>query len=182
MNIGGILKSTKAKIGIAVTGGAVVTAAVVFALSGQESFRTIAVEELNGTTMVVNEKKEEAAAYEGMHLYSGYEVAVQEASDMTLLLDMDKYVYAEENTHFWLEAEGNEERGNTVIVLDQGSELNRIKEKLKEGESYKVDTPNSTMAVRGTVFRVSVYYDADGMAYTSVDVFDGEFKNCRRRV
>ena len=52
--------------------------------------------------------------------------------------------------------------------------MNRLENALKEGESYTVETPNATMAVRGTVFRVTVDRDEDGLIYTLVEVFDGK--------
>ena len=170
----GLLKTTKGK---AALGGATVAAVGAVAagviLLNDQAYRTVAVQEVNGTSIIKNEKQESSNAYVGMHLNSGDDVTVQEASDMTLLLDMDKYVYAEENTHFWLEAEGDSETSKTRIYLDQGAALNRLNTKLTEGEEYEVDTPNSVMAVRGTVYRVCVYYDSDGIAWTRLEVFQG---------
>ena len=170
----GLLKTTKGKAALGGGSVAVVGAAVAVAilLNGQ-GYRTVAVQEVNGTSIIKNEKQESSNAYVGMHLNSGDDVTVQAASDMTLLLDMDKYVYAEENTHFWLEAEGDSETSKTRIYLDQGAELNRLNTELTEGEEYEVDTPNSVMAVRGTVFRVCVYYDSDGIAWATLEVYDG---------
>ena len=51
--------------------------------------------------------------------------------------------------------------------------LSRLDTKLAQGEEYEVDTPNSVMAVRGTIFRTTVYYDSDGIAWTSLEVFQG---------
>lgn len=169
-----LAKATKAKIGVA-AGAVVATAAIVAVVlfSGGESYRTIAVEEVNGTTLVSSEGAEAVNAYEGMHLYSGDDVSVQQDSDMTMVLDMDKYVYAEPGTHFWLECEGTADDSKTVIFMDAGSTLNRITDNLNEGEVYQVDTPNSTMAVRGTVFRVTVYRGEDGLVYTLLEVFEG---------
>lgn len=167
-------KSAKTKIGVAV--GTIAVSATVLAVvlfSGEKSFRTIAVEEVNGTVIVENDGGNEVNAYEGMHLYSGDDVSVQQDSDMTMVLDMDKYVYAEPGTHFWLECEGTEGNSKTVIYMDAGSTLNRITDNLNEGELYQVDTPNSTMAVRGTVFRVTVYRGEDGLIYTLLEVFEG---------
>lgn len=171
-----ILKTTKGKavLGAGVAGIAVAAVTAGILLTGKDAYRTISVEEVNGTSIVQNEKQESNQAYEGMHLMSGDDVNVEDASDMTLLLDMDKYVYAEENTHFWLEAEGDSEKSKTRIYLDEGAELNRLSTKLTEGETYEVETPNSVMAVRGTVFRVSIYYDENGVAWTQIDVYDGE--------
>ena len=173
-SVKGLLKTPKGK---AVLGGgtvAVVGAVVAVAiLLNNQGYRTIAVQEVNGTSIIKNEKQEISNAYVGMHLNSGDDVTVQAESDMTLLLDMDKYVYAEENTHFWLEAEGDSETSKTRIYLEQGAELNRLNTELTKGEEYQVDTPNSVMAVRGTVFRVCVYYDSDGLAWTKIEVYDG---------
>ena len=62
MKIGKLLKTPMAKIGAIAAGGIVAATAVIFALSGQESFRTISVEEVNGTAVVVNEKGKDVAA------------------------------------------------------------------------------------------------------------------------
>ena len=142
----------------------------------EETARTIVVEETNGTTIVLNEEKESTDAYKGMHLFSGNDVTVQETSDLTMLLDMDKYLYAEENTHFWLEASGSEENSKTVIYLDEGATLNRIVNPLEKGSVYQVNTPNSTMAVRGTVFRTLVLKGKNGMIYIYLAVLDGSVK------
>jgi len=170
-----LLKTTKGKWATVAAGTVVVAAVVVgILLTKEESFRTVAVEELNGTTIVTSEGKDAAEAYEGMHLYSGDDVEVQPASDMTMVLDMDKYVYAEPGTHFWLECAGSAEQSETMIHLAEGSVLNRLKDTLNAGEVYQVDTPNSTMAVRGTVFRVTVYRGEDGLVYTDLEVFEGQ--------
>ena len=170
-----LTKVAKTKIGVAV-GVVAVSAAILAAvlLSGEESYRTIAVEEVNGTTLVASNGNEAVSAYEGMHLYSGDDVSVQQDSDMTMVLDMDKYVYAEPGTHFRLECDGTADDSRTVIYMEEGSVLNRITDTLNEGEVYQVDTPNSTMAVRGTVFRVTVYRGEDGLTYTLLEVFEGQ--------
>lgn len=163
---------------IAIVAAACVVIAIIilllFLLPKEESYRTIVVEELHGTTLVANEGEETQDAYKGMHLYSGNDVAVQASSDMTMLLDMDKYAYAEEGTRFRLECPSDTEINKTVIHLDDGSVLNRLKSNLNEGDIYNVDTPNSTMAVRGTVFRTKVYMGADSLIYTLLEVFEGQ--------
>lgn len=141
-----------------------------------ETARTIVVEETNGTTIVLDEAKESTDAYKGMHLFSGNDVTVQEKSDLTMLLDMDKYLYAEENTHFWLEASGSQENSKTVIYLDEGATLNRIANPLENGSVYQVNTPNSTMAVRGTVYRIVVRKGKNGKIYVELAVLDGSVK------
>lgn len=138
----------------------------------QEAYRTIAVSEANGTTNITRSEKESFDAYAGVHLLSGDDAKVKASSDMTLELDTDKHVYAEENTHFFLTADGEEGSTKTVINLDDGSVLICIDKKLGAEESFEVDTPNSTMSVRGTVFRVTVE-TRNGKVYTTVQTFDG---------
>ena len=145
--------------------------------SAAETARTVVVQETNGTTVVLDAKKASTNAYKGMHLVAGNDVTVQKISDLTMLFDMDKYMYAEESTHFWLsEASGSQEKSKTVIYLDEGATLNRIVNPLENGAVYQVDTPNSTMAVRGTVFRVEVREGKDGKIYTYLAVLNGAVK------
>ena len=113
-------------------------------------------------------------AYKGEHLYSGDDVNVMDASELVMCMDNDKYVYADANTHFKLEASDKSEDSRIKIYLDAGSELNELQSKLDAGETYEVDTPNSTMSVRGTSFRVTVYKASDGLIYTLTEVTTGE--------
>lgn len=169
----GFLATVKGKIILTavialVTGS--VTTAVVFVNMG---YRTIAVKALNGITQIFNGDKENVA-YEGLHLKSGDNVNVNPDSDLTLALDEDKYIYAEPDTKFWIDAVGVLGNTKTTIHLEEGSQLFRIDKKLEGDEYFNVQTPNSTMAVRGTVFRVDCRYDETGELVTSVEVFEGE--------
>ena len=169
-----LLQSTRGKTIAAVTGVIVVLAVLfVFLSFKEESYRSIAVDNLCGTTLISSEKTEEKEAYKGMHLYSGDSVDVQNESNLTLCMDGDKYVYAEENTKFKVESTDNEVENKLVICLTEGAVINRLKKTLEEGESYTVETPNATMGVRGTVFRVTVDSDEKGLNYARVEVFDG---------
>lgn len=51
--------------------------------------------------------------------------------------------------------------------------VNCIEEKLSGSSEYKIETPNSTMAVRGTTFRVQIETGEDGEVYAAVSVFEG---------
>ncbi|MBR6238510.1 MAG: FecR domain-containing protein [Lachnospiraceae bacterium] len=138
-----------------------------------EGYRSISVEQVTGTVSIVGEKNN-GQAYVGEHLYSGDDVTVGDASELTMCMDNDKYVYADANTHFNLQASAANEDSKIKIYLDAGSELNDLQTSLAEGETYEVDTPNSTMSVRGTKFRVTVYVAADGLKYTLLEVTDGQ--------
>ena len=152
-------------------------------LGGDAVYRTISVEEIIGTVTVENEKEGLHNAYEGMHLVSGDEVTVNENSSLTLKLDGDKYIFADAGTHFWVEASGdnkNKKDMRTYIYMDSGSILKRLDEKLGVGEVYEIQTPNSTAAVRGTTFRVTVYKVTNEIDtniqvenYTQIEVLKG---------
>ena len=173
MKIGDFLKTTKGKVVTLASGAGVIAVGIAVAVLMQGSgYRSIAVDGLEGTVNVVGEKNN-GNAYVGQNLYSGDDVTVASASSLTMCMDGDKYVYADADTHFSLEASNPKDDSRIKINLDAGSELNELKNKLADGESYVVDTPNSTMSVRGTTFRVTVYKGEDGLWYTLLEVING---------
>lgn len=108
-----------------------------------------------------------------MKLESGDRLSVDSSSSLILSMDDNKYAMLEPGSSLTLEADGTRENSRTVIHLEAGAVMNYLSEKLSEKSSYEVTVPNSTMAVRGTVFRVAIVYDEDGDSYTTVQVFDG---------
>ena len=173
MDIKSFFGSTKGKV-ITIGGVAVVAVGIIVAVLLQgDGYRSILVKDVKGTVDVVGEKNN-GQAYAGQRLYSGDDVTVNAQSELTMCMDNDKYVYADENTHFRLEASSTKESSKIKIVMDKGSELNVLNAKLGVDDSYEVDTPNSTMSVRGTTFRMTVYNGNDGYIYTLLEVEKGE--------
>ena len=177
----GFLNSFKGKIilGMSLGAGAIVAGAVVFTLiMAPKDYRSIKVNGLTGTTVITDESNVSENAYKGMNLESGDKVMVETDSNMTLLFDADKYMFADEGTKFKVVASGNSKKATTKtkIVLEDGSVLCRIDTKLKDEEVYEIETPNSTMSVRGTLFKMSVYKDEKGENYTKIDVLEGSVK------
>lgn len=158
----------------AIAGVAVVILAVVviLLLNRKEAvYRIIKVFELDGKSTVTRQDIGDLDAYDNMVLESGDQVYVDTGS-LILKMDEDKYVYAEEKTRFQLEAAGTSENSKTRIRLEEGILTNEIQNKLSDESSYEVNTPNSTMSVRGTIYMVDVY-EEDGIRYTKVSVFEG---------
>ena len=173
MKIGDLLKTTKGKVVTLASGAGVIAVGIVIAVLMQGSgYRSIAVNGFEGTVSVAGNKNN-GNVYVGQNLYSGDDVTVASESSLTMCMDGDKYVYADADTHFSLEASSPKDDSRIKINLAEGSELNELKNKLADGESYVVDTPNSTMSVRGTTFRVTVYKGEDGLWYTLLEVIDG---------
>ena len=158
----------------AIAGVAVVILAVVviLLLNRKEAvYRIIKVFELDGKSTVTRQDIGDLDAYDNMVLESGDQVYVDTGS-LTLKMDEDKYVYAEEKTRFQLEAAGTSENSKTRIRLEEGILTNEIQNKLSDESSYEVNSPNSTMSVRGTIYMVDVY-EENGIRYTKVSVFEG---------
>lgn len=162
-------------LGVILVAGGIVT---VLVLAGPKDYRSIKVDELNGQTVITDSEDTVRDAYKGMNLKSGDVVTVQEDANMTLLLDMDKYMFADAGTKFTVEASGNSEKSNTKtrIILEEGSVLCRLDSKLGDEESFEVETPNSVMSVRGTIFKMTIYKDENGDNYAKVDVLEGSVK------
>lgn len=153
---------------------AVVVAVVLFFISRDknDAYRIIKVYELEGDVIVTRDGIGEMEAYPNMVLESGDYISVGTGS-MTLKLDDDKYVYVENNTSFSLVATGSSSNSKTTIELEEGAITNEIQNPLSKDSSYEINTPNSNMAVRGTIFRVHTYV-LDGVRYTKVSVFEGK--------
>ena len=162
----------KGKIVTLSSGAAVAAVGIAVAIAIQGAgFRSIVVDQANGQVNVSGEKNN-GPAYQGEKLFTGDQVAVGASSNMVMCMDLDKYVYADANTNFGIESSSTRDDSRMKLYLTAGSELNELRSKLGPNDSYEVDTPNSTMAVRGTTFRCTVYYE-DGLVYTLLEVKEG---------
>ena len=167
------LSSTKGKIIAGAVTLAVIAGVVVLIILLNTGYRNIRVADLKGTSQVTS-LISVSEAFKGQNLNNGDKVEVFEKSSLTLALDSDKHVVANELTKFSLEAfgvAGNDSR--TVIHLEKGSISNEIDNKLLPSESYVVESPNASMSVRGTIFSVDVFFDGEGLCHTVVEVEQG---------
>ena len=141
----------------------ITVAAVIWMFDRVDAYRVIKIEEHNGEILLQHEEKEmtmsENNQYCGMNLQSGDVVTTYDAAHMVLLLDSDKYVYADENSCFSVMTADNEENRKIKINLEYGKALCEIENKLSEEATFEVETPNATASVRGTIF--GVYYDVE---------------------
>lgn len=125
------------------------------ACGNKNEARTIAVEKINGTVTAKTDKKTTDVT-KGEKLKSGQEISVGSSSDLTLLLDADKHIFAEENSVFNLVAKGKSGKTKTKIEMSSGKMRYDIDKKLKDEETFEVSTPNAIMSVRGTSFIVEI--------------------------
>ncbi len=152
----------------------IAVAAAVFFLNrrGQTQFREISIFEAKADATVLR-KGQTIDTYKGMKLENGDHLTVGPEGFIRLLLDDDKYVTLEPKTEIELLASGDSKDSKTEIKLISGAILNEINNKLSRDSTYKIHTPNSVMAVRGTVFRVAMQQQADE-CLVDLAVLDGK--------
>ena len=145
--------------------------------SKEEAYRQVQVYKVNGTADVERQTVGILDAYDNMMLQNQDIVNISEDSNMQVKLDEDKYILLEPKTRIHLEATGTSEDSKTKIFLEEGAIVCNIENPLSENSTYEVITPNSTMAVRGTTFRVALEYDEVGHSYTVTAVFEGKVES-----
>ena len=141
----------------------------------EEDYRQIQVYKIDGTATVARAGSS-MDVYENMQLQSGDVVETVANSYLQLKLDEDKYILLEPETKISLQATGNSVDSNTAIFLEKGAIVNQLDNPLSEDSNYQVTTPNSTMAVRGTTFRVEITYDENGESFAKVAVYSGKIE------
>ena len=119
-----------------------------------DSARTIKIVQVTGEAIVTNED-EEIQCYKGLNLYDGDFVSVSKESTIVVKFDEDKYVYLGENTKIKIRSEGKDKFKTNVFVLE-GVVLAELQNKLGVDEEFFLSSNNSVMAVRGTIFGLSV--------------------------
>lgn len=167
-----LTKATIAVASVAVVAGAVV--AVNHLSETKDTYRSILIYEIEGNAEIEREGTGKFSGAENLYLESGDQLTVEPESFTRLRLDEDKYVMVEEDSALSIEAAGTKEDSRTKINLTKGAIINEIQNPLSANSTYEVTTPNSIMAVRGTIFRVEIYYDENGEVFTKVSVFDGK--------
>jgi len=124
----------------------------------KEVYRTLEIIECYGNSAVHRDDKI-IEAYEGMKLRSGDHVSVNENSYVRMCFDGDKYVYLEGQALMKLVASGTQKDSRTAINLELGTMVTELTRKLSDGGSYEINSPNTTMAIRGTITVSEVRYE-----------------------
>ena len=143
---------------------------------GRNEYRMINVSEIFGNVSVVEDNKE-YVAYKGMRVREGQTIVTSGSSYTRMVLDDDKYIKLEEGSKAIVNTLAN---GRTEIILERGSITNEIVKPLYEGQSYIIHTPNATLAVRGTFFRVDLSSAENGDLKTEVLTYGGSVVSQRK--
>lgn len=161
-------------IGICAAVAVIAAAVIILLVNKEEAFRSILVYEVEGTAVIERESVGSMNATENLYLESGDRVSIGQDSSMRMKLDDDKYVMAEADTVFSIEAKGTDVNSKTKICLEQGAITNEIQNPLSKDSQYETSTPNSVMAVRGTIYRVELFTDENGDQNTKMCCFQGK--------
>ena len=131
----------------------VIFAVVIFARTNA-SYRDITVFTVAGTVKVERSGKE-IDAIKDMKLKSGDSVEIGDGdSFLRLCIDDDKYLYCDCNTKIILQATGSSENSRTTIFVSEGQIITEVTKKLNGNSSCDLVTPNTTMAIRGTIIGI----------------------------
>ena len=154
--------------------GVIIALLYIFVFSGKKSYRMIKVIDIENTSMVNRKGAGEFEAFVGVLLENGDHVDTQSDGKLYLELDGDKHIVAEPKTIFDIELAGKADLkdAKTKIVLAEGVINSVIDKPLMEGESYEIETPTGTMAVRGTEFLTTAGM-LEGEKYAEVQVTKG---------
>ncbi len=172
-----MLRKISKKMWIAIAAILIVIVAIVLFIvlrKKEESYRLIKVYDLVGAATVKRGQTNILDAYVNMRLQSMDIVNTSADSYMQLVLDDNKYILLEPLTEIHLEATGTSKDSKTKIYLKKGAIVKCIEDRLSDSSEYKIETPNSTIAVRGTTFRVELVYDEKGESHTLLSVFEGK--------
>ncbi|MCR5686050.1 MAG: hypothetical protein K6G81_11670 [Lachnospiraceae bacterium] len=139
----------------------------------QLSPREIVIEELNGTAQVRN-KGETWDGYQGLKLVSGDEVCVGADSNLTLLMEKDRHIFADAGSMFRLEAEGKPGKGSITVHLFKGTAIVGQDGKPADKDVFAVTSPNVrvTALEKKTVFTL-VIASNEITAQTTVSIDQG---------
>ena len=162
------------KIVLPVVAIVIVAIIAAFLLLGKDDgYRSIQVYQVNGEVTLERENIGVMDAYENLNLISGDTLETFIESFSRLKLDDDKYVLVEQDSKIGIVATGNKANSKTDIRLDKGAITVEIENKLNDDSSFEVTTPNAVMAIRGTVFRITVDADDNGDPITRITIFEG---------
>ena len=134
---------------------------------GGDVTRQPVITEISGSVSITRENKKLTAS-KNFKLKSGDIIATDKDSYLRIGIDGNKYILVEPNSTLYIYFTEVASKGDIAVNLNKGSVLCQINEKLKKKASFTVKTPNGTVDVVGTVFRVDFAYKSEYMGYNNV--------------
>ncbi|MBQ4536414.1 MAG: FecR domain-containing protein [Lachnospiraceae bacterium] len=149
-----MMKSKKIPVLICVAALIIVAVIIIILAFSNKGHRVIKVESFSGEVGLERDDSPQKI-FEDMNLKTQDVITTGTDGLIGLLADEDKNIAAIENTCFAIVSEGDEKEGALRIELKYGTSLIEIENKLPDGSSFEVKTPNASLSVRGTTFEVT---------------------------
>ena len=142
------------------------------ALSTAWAAETMLLEKVQGEVQILKKGTSEwVVATDGMTLEAGDKVKTGEKSTVSIKMEKGTVVLAEKTDFGVKEYTAKDEQITTSLELTLGKLKAKV-DKLKQGSEFKITTPTSVAAVRGTFFGLWVYEYLGGL-FSRLDVWDG---------
>ena len=136
---------------------------------GKKDARSLKIYRLEGQATVERGGEGAMPAELDMALRSGDRIRTEQDGGVYVNMDGSKYVFADSDTAFTLEASGGSRVSSTALTLEKGSLMLHVMNALGSGSDFSVTTPDARFSVRGTSFRVDLNENG-----TQLYVFDGK--------
>lgn len=156
----------------------ILAGAVVISLYfGGDVTRQLIVTSIKGSAYISRDGKKYNADLNS-RLKSGDVITTDKNCTLRISIDDDKYVTVEPDSSLYIYFTDTASKGDISVNLTKGSAICQLNNELKKNASFVLKTPNSTVSVRGTVFRASFDLKSEYMGYenvmvTEVQNFDG---------
>lgn len=153
----------------------ILSAAVVISLYfGGDTTRQLIVTEITGSAFFTRDGRR-IPINKNTRLKSGDIIETEENASVRISVDSDKFIFAEPNTSMYIYCTDIASKGDIAVNLSRGSVICEINKELKKNSSFVLKTPNSSAAVKGTVFRAQFDVKKNFMDYN--DVMVTEYQN-----
>lgn len=156
----------------------IIAGAIVISLYfGGDVTRQLTVTDISGSAYISRGTRR-TNADKNSRLQSGDIITTSENGSLRINIDGNKFVFVEPNSTVYIYFTEIASKGDISVNLTKGAVICQLNEKLKKNATFTLKTPNSSIAVRGTVFRTEFVYEKEYMGYenvmiTRVQNFDG---------
>ena len=156
----------------------VISAAIMISLyfGGDVTRRTV-ISEISGSAYITRDGKR-LRANKNSYLQSGDILSTEANGSVRIAIDDDKYIFVEPDSYLYIYYTDIASKGDISVNLSRGAVICQLNDPLKKNATFMLKTPNSTVDVRGTVFRTEFDFYETHMGYsnvmmTQVQNFDG---------
>lgn len=156
----------------------VISGAIILSLYfGGDTTRRPVISEISGSAYITRNNKR-LRADKNSTLQSGDILSTDLNGTVRIEIDGDKYIFVEPDSYLYIYYTDIASKGDISVNLSRGAVICQLNNKLKHNSTFTLKTPNSTVDVRGTVFRTEfkfydTYADYSNVMMTQVQSFDG---------